>query len=914
MKKMLFLVAMLSLVACGYADGGVLVTPMGSSASDVFIELDLKGFSVVMAGGERSLIVPGNLRGKPVKGEDLVRAIAGFHGLKVTLYGNGAGAVLHPVVGGSVPAINTADDAWRAGWARDIRAIPALVKAAAGDKDPELAWQASRALQRIGWGATLALGGEAAWDLRIAAADRSAYRGRLGFKGTKQRDYLGFLKAAGECGRIGGEKSHKLLAEAIGHWHRSVRGHAVLAASRLPADRASALLNKVLADPSRKVREDAVRAAGRLSALPALKKFVANPSMSTRYCAVDALGVAGGDKATDILESLLTNDPDPAMRRRALSAMTRIGGDRIFKIISGLAAGKTNGRDIRTHAVSCLGRVGREKALGQLGGLLGDGNVNIRFAAVSALASVGPKAIPLLAKAVDDNDDRVCMQAIKSIGMVGGSAAAKLLADALGDDDEYFRAAAAAALGEAGGEVALPILRKALGDSDSLVRAAVVKALGRCGVAGALTLLEKAVSDRDIGVRTDTAIALTNFNATDAKVWALLEKLLADGNGDVCIKAVFTAKALGGPKATGGLKKAMNHSVREVRIAAIEALSFVVLSPDVADVETRIAVITALGENGGSVAFGKIKEALNKAMKARVVGKAKDARRKSARKNARILGAAIGAVVRVGGNKALAVLEEVMKASCRSLLIAAIGELGGCDANRALAALEKSLELKRDRGQHCELEAMSRIQGADRERVMVNLKKYIFKPDVERKLDAWDGARKGRIASARGLSHLGGAGVADILGKAHEELKTTRHKTVNNEIESIINAADLVGVVDVLRTIAIEGVRKNGNHYIESGLTALKVFADYACAKDVPILEEIMSKRFSALGTGSNINYAAVEVLGKMGGPEARDVLIKGLQNKKINSRVKGMIVGTLTSCFPGDPKATKAVKNQTVK
>jgi HEAT repeat protein len=162
------------------------------------------------------------------------------------------------------------------------------------------------------------------------------------------------------------------------------------------------------------------------------------------------------------------------------------------------------------------------------------------------------------------------------------------------------------------------------------------------------------------------------------------------------------------------------------------------------------------------------------------------------------------------------------------------------------------------------------------------------------------------------LAHLGGGkDIAEVLKKAHAQLPLTKARTVNNEVEPIIDAANLVGALDVLRTMAIEGVRKRGNHYLETGLTALKVFSDYACAEDVPLLEEILSKPFSLQGTGSNINYASAEVLGKIGGPEARDVLIKALKDPKINSRVKGVIVDTLKSCFPGDPEAARSLTTQ---
>lgn len=922
MKIALIAVVALCAIACGYAKSEAVVTPMGSSASNVLIELGEKGFSIIIVGDERNLIIPESQRRKPLNGKNLADAIAKFHGLKVATYEGGA--VLYPAVKTATPVINTAENAWRAGRARDIRAIPALIKAATSG-DNELAWRASRALQRIGWKATLALGGDAAWDWRVAKADRSSYRGGVGIGNPKKPDYTEFLKAGGMIGKLNGEKSYKLLSEAANHWHRSIRKYAILAAGKLPAGKATRLLNTALTDKSRMVRECAIKAAGELSILPILEKALTDSSVSTRYCAVDALGMTKNGKAISILESLLTN-PDSGMRRHALSSLAMIGGDKAFTLISQQASKKDGRLSVRQHAISCLSSFASEKLFGTISGFISESNSDIRFSVVSALGSAGSKALPLLAKALDDDDDRVCMQAMKSIGMIGGPNAAKLLKKMLEEDDEYFRAAAIIALGEVGGDATLTILQKSLSDSDSMVRATTAKALGCSGTTSAVALLEKAATDKDKKVRAGAAAALSNFNATDARVWALLEKLLADKDAYVCIKAIGSVKILGGSKTLGGLKKALSHSDDKARVAAIEAMGHLCDSAALPSIEPflndkygnmYLVAVTAVGNIGDTAPLGKLGTLLRKAKKIPVTKQKRDGESSSEIKRRQIIDATNNAIVQIGGDKALTILGAELKATNYMYrydyyqgLIAATGEIGGCDSNKILSLFERSLEknLKNKKLrtiQHHEIAAMGRIQGANREKMLAILKEHTHK------LPPYKGVKNARYNATRGLGYLGGKDLDEILTQAYKRLDPKKITTPNKNIIPIIDAANNVGTLTLLRTMAGELLKKTCNHYVETSLTVLRSFGDYACKKDIPMLEKLISRKTSSQGTDMNVSYAGAEVLGQIGGIEARDVFIRVLQmdRRKIHGRVRDVIRSVLTNKFPGDSVAIAAVK-----
>ncbi|MFH0939712.1 MAG: sigma-70 family RNA polymerase sigma factor, partial [Planctomycetota bacterium] len=228
----------------------VVVTPRGHDAWAAFDKLERQGGArVVMLGGRCSLLTPAELRFQPVEGRKLIEAVAATRDLKVAWTQGGKCAVLY---------IGCADDevervrkdlaltdatarreaAWRAGWLRDARVAPLLVKAAK-DVDAEVANQVIISLRRVTWNVVLALDATAA-DLLIA---------ELNSLDAEVRS-----NAVGALGSVGGDKALALIEKALADQNAKVRSSAVGALGSVGGDKALALIEKALADQNAKVR------------------------------------------------------------------------------------------------------------------------------------------------------------------------------------------------------------------------------------------------------------------------------------------------------------------------------------------------------------------------------------------------------------------------------------------------------------------------------------------------------------------------------------------------------------------------------------------------------------------------------------------------------------------------------------
>ncbi len=907
---------------------GAETTPRGSSAAEALADLNRQGLTVLVTEPARDLIVPGELRGRPVNGADLVEALAAFHGMTTAWNRERTAVVLYPIpADASPPTTQTAEGAWRAGWARDPRAIPGLVEATASS-DLELAWQASRALQRIGWAPTLALGGDAAWSRQVAAADRAAYRGRR-IMGVKEPDHLEFVRAAGALALISGDRPRQFIEEGLQSRNRRVRAAAIMSARRLAPDEGRPLLDRALDDPSRQVRAAAAGAAGHLNVVTALERLLSDNSQTIRYRAVTALGEGEDDRAGELLERALA-DTDPGLRRRALTAMTRADGERAFRVASNLVRDEAEEKTIRARAAVCLAQVGGERALELLEPLREE--YGLRFAVVVALGYAGEAALPTLEKLIaeDETNEQTRIRALESVVMIGGDEAARLLASILGDaeEDEYYRAAACRAMGEMGGSRALAGLREALGDRAAVVRTAATRALSRVGDPGALDLLPRALDDDDIGIRADAAEAAAHFNPRDERVHNLLSRALEDEERYVRAKAMEAMEMLDSRTAAQLLGRALSSEDGDTRLGAIRALgraggpdALTLIAPLVDDDHTavRMAAAEALGEIGGAEALEKLGEML-----ANLLTVGGDQRNENVRSG--LLPGAINGVLRAGGPRALPILENGLERASshwrrdeHRLFTSALGELGGADSEALLEVLEAFIAREdfTPEASRNALEAMGRVPNADRERVLRHMEKHVTSVFVEGERPgahrAWSIPRKEREDAARGLGYLGGPEAADLLQKAHafsEKLAEQDERwlrTLRTEVVPIAEAAERAEAVDLLRIMAAECLSKRGRHYIEIGVMAIRGLSDFANEDDVELLEKTMVNSFGG-GFGINVNYAATDALGAIGGEKARDALLDAYIDPDLESRVRGHVENVLKARFPGDPEVEKAL------
>ncbi len=182
-----------------------------------------------------------------------------------------------------------------------------------------------------------------------------------------------------------------------------VRADAVYELSFMPSERSLPALLGTAADPDEKVRNLVARGLGRLGdegGLRALVDLMGDPVPSVRAAAVDALVLFTG-RATPLL----------------LEEVTR------------LTAAEPAGLRLES-ALSALGRVGDERALGPLSTALRDGGSAARAAAARALGDLGlSEGIPALRAALADPAPEVREAAARSIVTIAGPAAREVIED-----------------------------------------------------------------------------------------------------------------------------------------------------------------------------------------------------------------------------------------------------------------------------------------------------------------------------------------------------------------------------------------------------------------------------------------------------------------------------------------------------
>jgi VWFA-related protein len=187
------------------------------------------------------------------------------------------------------------------------------------------------------------------------------------------------------------------------------------------------------------------------------------------------------------VETLLRDlrDDDARLRADAAYELGFIGDPRSSRALLGALDDRDD--KVRRIAAGSLGRLGEQAALPPLIEMLGDEAPSVRTAASEALVLFGPRAITLLASAVEAGAGRRTagprlLHAARLLGAVGDDRAADPLALLLEEGPVEARVAAAQALGDLGLTRGIPPLRGALLDPAPAVRGAAWRSI--LGIAG----------------------------------------------------------------------------------------------------------------------------------------------------------------------------------------------------------------------------------------------------------------------------------------------------------------------------------------------------------------------------------------------------------------------------------------------
>lgn len=273
--------------------------------------------------------------------------------------------------------------------------------------------------------------------------------------------------------------------------------------------------------------------------LPALRPYLADPDPAVRRAAVDALTESVPPGTGQALAAALA-DPAPAVRAAAGASLRELV--EVLPAEAGLRAplaAAVHGPDavVRSAAVEVLRALGLgDRAL--FAAALTDPAVDVRLQAVRALVSVD--APHDLRRAAEDGSREVRVAAAQGLGTVGRP---EELAAFLPDADPLVRAAALAALATAGCPAPYDAAAAtALGDPAWQVRAGAATALTAAGSATAVAALSAALGDPHADVRKAAVLAL-RAHADHADARRALSSVADDPDADV--------RAYARPAATG---------------------------------------------------------------------------------------------------------------------------------------------------------------------------------------------------------------------------------------------------------------------------------------------------------------------------------------------------------------------------
>jgi len=207
--------------------------------------------------------------------------------------------------------------------------------------------------------------------------------------------------------------------------------------------------------------------------------------------------------------ALMLEEENPAFRLLAISAMGQIKSE---EAVGPLLKALTDASpEIRRAAAGALWSIKSVKSTEALMGSLADPDPEVRRASAGALGSIGDtKALYALnGLLADEADTLVRVEAIRALGMMGDARAFAGLISQARDQDVRIRAEAARAMGNLKSEKAEGILKEVLGDKAAGVREVAAWSLGRLGLKTSVKpLLDALYFDESEGVRVQASIAL----------------------------------------------------------------------------------------------------------------------------------------------------------------------------------------------------------------------------------------------------------------------------------------------------------------------------------------------------------------------------------------------------------------------
>lgn len=411
---------------------------------------------------------------------------------------------------------------------------------------------------------------------------------------------------------------------------------------------------------------EALAAEETLAPVHPLMEALGDPSWRVRRVAVQEIARSGGTPAVAaLLRSLRHEYHNLSVLNSALQVLAMMNLDTVSPLIGFLSDPDTQ---LRIYAALALGETGNIQAVPELITAMNDADPNVGFHAIEALGKLRAQeaVIPLCAVA-ETGDFFPAFAAVEALRRIGNQAAAPRILNLLGND--LLRDAAVEAIGQLGGEEAVAPLAGLLSAPESPFRL-VARAL-----ASLFDRYEKRYGEgahiSDLGRRFITA----------AGAWNLMEMLKDPGvQGDpLDLRAIALVLGwLEGSAVERALTRLLGHPT--ARREVVEALvrhghrvtDLLIEQIGAEDLDTRKAAVIALGRIGDVKSVAALIGALER--------------------DAELIVIAAGALAKIGDRSAFEALVAFLghpDAAVRQAVIAALNSLGHPDMPRTMVGLLK---------------------------------------------------------------------------------------------------------------------------------------------------------------------------------------------------------------------------------
>jgi HEAT repeat protein len=270
----------------------------------------------------------------------------------------------------------------------------------------------------------------------------------------------------------------------------------------------SEVLIGLLEDPSIRYRGKVVTAEvlGEMrceGAVPHLMKLIDKQVRDVRRASMKALGDIDGEAAKGMLMNAV-DDHDSHIRRTAVSALGRIGSG-----VDSAALIKLLRVEEHADVIEEAARALLEMDPGGAYTHLDDFNSHVK-----GVIGRSAKDAEILIRLSRDADPEVKASAISGLGNIQDERALGRLAEAVRDDEPEVRRAAVMAMSAM--NCCYDLIQPLLGDNDMWVRLYAVKALGRCLTQDSLEMLVPMLQDKDIPVVLSTVDTIAGIGGREA--------------------------------------------------------------------------------------------------------------------------------------------------------------------------------------------------------------------------------------------------------------------------------------------------------------------------------------------------------------------------------------------------------------